>query len=83
MALKIYRRVVQVTEVDDPDLHLRIEQAQKKSGLNVSEVCRRLGLSRTYWYKIVNDNVRDGLSEATLRKIEEILDVDLGVKFDA
>lgn len=80
MALKVHRRITQT--VDDPELANRIRQAQEASGLSVSEVCRKLELSRTYWYKIINDNVAEGLTEATLRKIEAALNIELGVKFD-
>jgi transcriptional regulator with XRE-family HTH domain len=80
MTLKVHRRITQT--VDDPDLPSKIKQAQENSGLSVSEICRQVDVSRTYWYKIVNDKVSEGLTEATLRKIEEVLGIDLGVRFD-
>ncbi len=80
MALLIHRRITQTVKI--PDLAAKIQQAQVASGLSVSEVCRRLGISRTYWYKLVNDNIPEGLAEPTLRKIEDVLGVNFGVKFE-
>ena len=76
----IHRRITQTRKI--PDLATRIQQAQIASGLSVSEVCRRIGISRTYWYKLVNDNIPEGLAESTLRKIENALDVDFGISFE-
>lgn len=76
----IHRRITQTTKI--PDLATRIQQAQIASGLSVSEVCRRIGISRTYWYKLVNDNIPEGLAESTLRKIENALDVDFEINFE-
>ncbi|MDZ8262644.1 helix-turn-helix transcriptional regulator [Nostoc sp. ChiQUE01b] len=40
-------------------------------------------ISRSYWHDIEAERMRDTLPEDTLRKIEQVLGVDLGVKFDA
>lgn len=80
MAVLIHRRITQTIKV--PDLAERIQHAQMASGLSVSEVCRRVGISRTYWYKLVNNNIPEGLAEPTFRKIEEVLGIDLGVQFN-
>lgn len=80
MAVLIHRRITQTIKV--LDLAEKIQHAQVESGLSVSEVCRRIGISRTYWYKLINNNIPEGLAEPTLRKIEEVLGTDLGVKFD-
>ncbi len=79
MAVLIHRRITQT--IENPNLAEKIQQAQVESGLSVSEVCRRVGISRTYWYKLVNDNIPEGLAEPTFRKIEEVLGVDFGVRF--
>lgn len=78
--IKVHRRITQT--IDIPDLSEKVRQAQEESGLSVSEVCRRIRISRTYWYKLVNDELSEGLAEPTLRKIEEVLGVDFGVSFN-
>lgn len=80
MTVLVQRRITQT--VNDKDLAEKVRRAQEASGLSVSEVCRQLGISRTYWYKLVNDNIAEGLAEPTLRKIERVLSVDLGVRFN-
>lgn len=80
MAVLIHRRITQAIKV--PDLAEKIQHAQMASGLSVSEVCRRVGISRTYWYKLINNNIPEGLAEPTFHKIEEALGVDLGIKFN-
>ncbi len=80
MAVLIHRRITQTINV--PDLAERIQQAQIASKLSVTEVCRRIGISRTYWYKLINNDISEGLAEPTLRKIEQALGIDLGVNFN-
>lgn len=80
MAVLIHRRITQTINI--PDLAEKIQQAQTASGLSVSEVCRRLGMSRTYWYKLINDDIPEGLAEPTLRKIEQVLGVTFEVDFN-
>lgn len=74
-------RRIERKEIEVPDLPQRIAEAQKKSGKPVSEVCEAVGFSRTYWYQIVNGR-EEAIAEDTLRKIEEILDVEFGVTFN-
>lgn len=76
----VHRRITQT--IDIQDLAKKIQQTQAASGLSVSEVCRRLSLSRTYWYKLVNDDIPEGLAEPTLRKIEQVLGVSFEVDFN-
>lgn len=79
MAVLIHRRITQTANM--PELAGKIQQAQEASGLSISEACRRIGISRTYWYKLVNDDLPEGLAEPTLRKIEQVLGVNFGVNF--
>ena len=65
----VLRRITQTVKI--PELGEKIQAAQARSRMNVTEVCQRVGISRTYWYKIINDNIPDGLAEPTLRKIED------------
>ncbi|MEL7037572.1 MAG: hypothetical protein AAFO04_18400 [Cyanobacteria bacterium J06592_8] len=45
------------------------------------EICRQIEMSPMYWYKIEAEEVK-ALPEETLRTVENILGIDLGVKFD-
>lgn len=38
--------------------------------------------NRPYWHDIEAERIRDALSKDTLSKIERVLGIDLGVKFD-
>ncbi|HEY9699665.1 MAG TPA: helix-turn-helix transcriptional regulator [Trichocoleus sp.] len=78
--VKVRRTIVQ--EVEAPKLGERLEQAREKAGLKVAELCRQVGISRTYWYQLVSETAQIALGEEILRKLEQVLDVDLGVQFD-
>jgi transcriptional regulator with XRE-family HTH domain len=45
-------------------------------------MAKEVGISRNYWYQLEAEAVLGGVAEETLRKIEEVLGVDLGVQFD-
>lgn len=68
------------TEVEK--LGSRIRQARKSSGKTMEWLAGNAGISRVYWYDIENEKIRESLPEETLRKIEQVLGVDFGVKFD-
>ncbi|MEH2138559.1 helix-turn-helix domain-containing protein [Nostoc sp.] len=71
-------RKIERKEIELPLLSEAIATAIKKSGLSVTQVCDAVGISRTYWYKVVN-NKEEAIALETLRKIEQVLNVDLGV----
>jgi transcriptional regulator with XRE-family HTH domain len=75
------RRIIKL-EVDVPGLGDRIKQARESSLRPVTHLAREVGISRNYWYQLEAEAVLGGVAEETLRKIEEVLSVDLGVKFD-
>jgi transcriptional regulator with XRE-family HTH domain len=68
-------------EVDAPDLAQRIKDAQKRSGQSVSRICKDLGISRAYWYRLVAGK-EESISEDLLRSIERLLNVDFGIVFN-
>lgn len=80
MAVKVRRIIKQ--EVDVPGLGDRIKQARESANRPVTQLAKEAGISRNYWYQLEAESVLSGLSEDTLRKIEEVLGVNLGVKFD-
>jgi transcriptional regulator with XRE-family HTH domain len=76
------RRIV-TTDIEVTGLGDKIKTARESDPRSLSEICRALDMSRTYWYKIEGEKV-DGVSlpEDTLRRIEAVLGVDFGVSFD-
>jgi len=77
-------RVRQVREIEVDKLGERIKQArlaiaQSKS---LEQICDEVGVSRTYWYDIEKETLKGALSIENLRKIEQALGIDMGVKFD-
>lgn len=79
MLVKVRR--IERKEIEMPELSKQIAQAQKNSGKPISEICEAVGFSRTYWYQVVNGR-EEAIAEETLRKIESVLGVNFGVKFD-
>ncbi|WP_317111912.1 helix-turn-helix transcriptional regulator [Chroococcidiopsis sp. SAG 2025] len=65
-----------------PGLGAKIRQARKSDKRSVETLCGLAEVSRVYWYDIENENIRDALPEETLRRIEKVLGVDLGVNFE-
>ncbi|MGF2036881.1 MAG: helix-turn-helix domain-containing protein [Nostoc sp. CmiVER01] len=80
MTVKV-RRIIKL-EVDVPGLGDRIKQAREARGRPVTQMAKEVGISRNYWYQLEAEAVLGGVAEETLRKIEEMLGVDLGVQFD-
>lgn len=77
--------------VESPSLRLevvefglgdRIKQAREARRRPVTQMAKEIGISRNYWYRLEAEAVLGGVAEETLRKIEEVLGVDLGVQFD-
>lgn len=80
MAVKVRRIVKQ--EVDVPGLGERLRQARLKDKRSVEKLATAAGISRNYWYQLEAEAVLGGVKEDTLRNIEQVLGVDLGVDFD-
>ena len=59
----------------------KIRQARKRlrRKKTVDQICKEVGVSKTYFYDVENENIRGSLSIENLRKIEQALEVDLGV----
>lgn len=75
------RRIVK-QEIDAPGLGQKIREAREADGRSLAQLARVTGISRNYWYQLEAESVMGGISEETLRKIEAVLAVDFGVKFD-
>ncbi|MEO0533283.1 MAG: helix-turn-helix transcriptional regulator [Cyanobacteria bacterium P01_A01_bin.123] len=74
-------RVRQIREVEVEGLGERISKARKTSGKSLEWLCGEVGVSRTYWYDLENETLKGALSLENLRKIEQVLGIDFGVKF--
>jgi transcriptional regulator with XRE-family HTH domain len=78
--MKIKRVVEHVREF--PGLGEKIRQTREKDGRTLTQICRECGLSRSYWYQLEAEDMRASATEEVIRKIEQALNVDLGVCFD-
>jgi transcriptional regulator with XRE-family HTH domain len=73
-------RVRRVQEQDLPDLPARLQAARKASDHSLLEICRRLEITPTYWYKLEKEEAST-ISYELLTRIEGLLSVDFGVRF--
>lgn len=65
-----------------PGLGAKIKQAREADKRSVETLCGLAEISRVYWYDIENERIRGSLPEETLRRIERVLGIDLGVDFE-
>jgi len=77
-AVKIRRFV----DIEVNGLGSRINQARKADGRSVEVLAGEARISRSYWHDIEAEKIRDSLPEETLRRIENVLNIDLGVNFN-
>lgn len=75
-------RIRQIRELEVPGLGDRIKKARLNSDKSLEQICDEVGVSRTYWYDVEKETLKGALSIENLRKIEQALGIDLGVKFD-
>jgi GIY-YIG catalytic domain len=77
-----YIKIRRYTDIEVEGIGAKIKQARKASGRPVELLAGEAGISRAYWHDIEAERVRDALPEDTLRRIEKVLNVDFGVKFN-
>ncbi len=75
-------KVKRSTEKYAPGLGERIRRARVADNRSVEMLCGLAQISRVYWYDIESEKIRGALPEDTLRRIEQVLGVDLEVNFD-
>ncbi len=73
-------RVRKVQEAEIPDLSEQLLFARKSSEMSLLEICRQLEITPTYWYKLEKGGA-DTINYDLLKKIENLLALDLGVEF--
>ena len=74
-------KVRKTIDINVPKLGQKIKEARERDSRSLSEICRQMEMSNMNWYKIESEETK-ALPIETLRRIEEVLGVDFGVKFD-
>ncbi len=75
-------KIRRYTDIEIQGLGEKIKQARKADGRSVEVLAAEAEISRSYWHDIEGERIRDALPEDTLRKIERVLGINLGVNFD-
>ena len=73
---------VKTSVIDFPDLGQRIKEAREKDNRSLVQICKDCDISRAYWYQLEAEDMRSAVTEEIIRKIEKVLNIDLGVSFD-
>jgi transcriptional regulator with XRE-family HTH domain len=74
-------KVRKVIEVEVPELGESIRKAREADSRSLAEICRQIPMTTMNWYRIEAEETK-ALPIETLKRIEEVLGVDFGVKFD-
>lgn len=72
-------QVHKTTRKEVPDLGTRIKEARERDQRALTEICALAGMTTANWYRIEGGETKS-LPLETLRRIEEALNVDFGVK---
>lgn len=78
-AMKIVKTIIQEQKANR--LGEKIKKARMADDRSLAQICKDCGLSRSYWYQVENNEV-PRIHLETLQKIESVLGVDFGIKFD-
>ncbi|MEM8603792.1 MAG: hypothetical protein AAGF24_08155 [Cyanobacteria bacterium P01_H01_bin.121] len=70
--------VIERVGLNIPDLPSRLAEAQRRSGLNVTQFCNQVPITRSRWYKILRGD-QPNIKRATLQRIRELSDYDFGL----
>jgi len=73
-------RVRKVQEVDCPNLHKQLEEVRRNADKSLLQICKRLDISPTYWYRLERGNT-DTITYELIQKIERELSCDFGIDF--
>ena len=74
-------KVRKIIEVEVPGLGDRIRKIREADSRSLAEICRQIPMTTMNWYRIEAEETK-ALPIETLKRIEEVLGVDFGVKFD-
>jgi len=73
-------RVIKRTEVEVPGLGRKIREARLGDSRSLKDICDQVGMSSMNWYRIEAES--QSLPLETLRRIESVFSIDLGVSID-
>ncbi|MBD2295075.1 helix-turn-helix transcriptional regulator [Trichormus sp. NMC-1] len=73
-------KVRRTIDIEIPGLGKRIRQAREADRRSLAEICRQIPMTTMNWYKIESEETK-ALPIETLQRIEEVLNVDFGIKF--
>jgi len=74
-------KVRKVIDQDVSGLGARIKAARESDERSLTAICAEAKMTAANWYKIENEETKV-LPLETLQKMEEVLGIDLGVRFD-
>lgn len=74
-------RVRKTIDVDIPGLGARIRESRKKDSRSLTMLAAAAGMTTANWYVIESEEIK-ALPSETLQRIEEVLGVDFGVRFE-
>ncbi|MDJ0591276.1 MAG: helix-turn-helix transcriptional regulator [Pleurocapsa sp. MO_226.B13] len=77
-------RIRKIDEIQAKGLGQKIREARYalRGKKTLEEICNFVGVSETYWYDIEKERIKGCLSYDNLRKIEEVLNIDLEINFN-
>lgn len=78
--MKNVMEVVRTIKIKADNLPKRLKEARIKDGRSVQALATYAGISTAYWYQIEKGD-RNIVSEETIRKIEEVLGINLEINF--
>lgn len=81
MTNSLVMKVKKVLEIEVPDLGSRIRKAREADSRSLAEICRQVPMTTMNWYRIEAEETK-ALPIETLKRMEEVLGVDFGVRFD-
>lgn len=74
-------RVRRVQEIEIDGLEQKLIKARENSRKSLALICREVGITPVYWYKLVSGK-QDSIPIETLTKLGNALDVQFDVVFD-
>ena len=67
-------------EIEIPGIGKKIKEAREQDDRSLTAICKEVGMSRENWYRTERE---EGVTPlATLRRMEEVLGIDLGINVD-
>ncbi|MEH1777697.1 MAG: helix-turn-helix transcriptional regulator [Nostoc sp.] len=71
-------RIQKIVECESKGVGEAIKKARKQDSRSLTQICAEVDMTTSNWYKIENEDTKV-LPLETLRKIEKVLGISLGV----